>query len=192
MIDAQDYSDGCDCYGFKGGCKRAGHDPESCPTERALILDELQRAGGSTHGPVIETVSIPLDAYVAFRRKWPRLVVKGCCEFVGTALCMCNADLSEIEARALIARWREDNPHIYPTTGRAPVESLGRDISVAEQETNVAARLVFADFCYRYSETISHALCGSPATETYEKFREAVTVFEIESTPSADVGDRKR
>ena len=43
----------------------------SALTDQQLI-DELKRAGGSTHGPIVETVSIPLDAYLRMQRKHER------------------------------------------------------------------------------------------------------------------------
>jgi len=33
------------------------------------ILQEVKDAGGGTHGPIVETVTMPLSAYVAMRRR---------------------------------------------------------------------------------------------------------------------------
>lgn len=40
------YSDGCDHEGFKGGCERAGHTPETCPGDPALLPAMLREAAG--------------------------------------------------------------------------------------------------------------------------------------------------
>jgi hypothetical protein len=38
------YSDGCDHEGFKGGCERAGHTPETCHGDPALLPGLLRKA----------------------------------------------------------------------------------------------------------------------------------------------------